>query len=199
MRPYYPSCITNCVDCGVGTIAIGEWYMVKEEIWEEAWAGRRKSWHGKVPGQEILCIGCLETRLGRTLMPSDFTDAPVNNPDKPNMSARLFDRLTKRKRGRPKGSKNKPKVATEAVGPRVLNKRRDVIPNGAVYCGRPSKWGNPFKIGRDGDRDTVCDRFEREILPTLDVSELRGKDLVCHCAPERCHCDAILRKANNDL
>ena len=82
--------------------------------------------------------------------------------------------------------------------PRVLNKHRDVIPKGAVYCGRPSPWGNPFIIGKHGDRDTVCDRFEREILPTLDVSELRGKDLVCYCAPERCHCDAILRKANDD-
>ena len=61
--------------------------------------------------------------------------------------------------------------------PRVLNKHRDVIPKGAVYCGRPSPWGNPFIIGKHGDRDTVCDRFEREILPTLDVSELRGKAL----------------------
>jgi hypothetical protein len=80
--------------------------------------------------------------------------------------------------------------------PRVLNKKRDAIPKGAVYCGRPSRWGNPFVIGKDGDRDTVCDRFEREVLPMLDVSELRGKDLVCFCAPERCHCDAILHKAN---
>jgi hypothetical protein len=80
--------------------------------------------------------------------------------------------------------------------PRVLNKHRHGIPRGAVYCGRGSPWGNPFQIGIDGDRDAVCDRFEREILPTLDVSSLRGKDLVCFCAPKRCHCDAILRKAN---
>ena len=80
--------------------------------------------------------------------------------------------------------------------PRVLNIRSHGIPQGAVYCGRKSPWGNPFKIGRDGDRDAVCDRFEREILPTLDVSMLAGKDLVCWYAPERCHCDAILRKAN---
>ena len=36
--------------------------------WEQAWAGRRKSWHGAVPGQEVLCIGCLEKRVGRTLI-----------------------------------------------------------------------------------------------------------------------------------
>lgn len=80
--------------------------------------------------------------------------------------------------------------------PRVLNKYTDQIPEGAVYCGRPGLWGNPFVVGKHGTRDQVCDRFEREILPTLDVSSLRGKDLVCFCAPLRCHCDAILRKAN---
>ena len=80
--------------------------------------------------------------------------------------------------------------------PKVLNKTRDIIPPDAVYCGRPSKWGNPFVIGRHGDRDAVCDRYEAEILPSLDVSALAGKDLICFCAPCRCHCDAILRKAN---
>jgi hypothetical protein len=83
--------------------------------------------------------------------------------------------------------------------PKVFNKRTDEIPPGAVYCGRPSKWRNPFKLPRkytDADRDYVCDRFEAEVLPSLDVSKLRGKDLVCWCAPKRCHCDAILKKAN---
>jgi len=80
--------------------------------------------------------------------------------------------------------------------PRVLNKHHGSIPPDAVYCGRGSPYGNPFVIGRDGDRDQVCDRFERDVLPTLDVSALRGKDLVCFCAPKRCHCDAILIKAN---
>lgn len=82
--------------------------------------------------------------------------------------------------------------------PRVLNKHRDSVPPGAVYCGRGSPYGNPFVIGKDGDRDEVCDRFEAEILPTLDVAALRGKDLVCFCAPRRCHCDALLQKANAD-
>mgnify|MGYP001600842347 CR=1 FL=1 len=82
--------------------------------------------------------------------------------------------------------------------PKVLNKHRDFIPQGSVYIGRGTRWGNPFKIGVDGDRVEVCDRFEKEVLPTLDVSELKGKDLVCFCAPHRCHGDAILRKANAD-
>lgn len=76
---------------------------------------------------------------------------------------------------------------------RVLNKHKVGIPPGAVYIGRGSPWGNPFKIGRDGTRDEVCDRYEREILPTLDLTPLIGKDLVCFCAPLRCHGNSILR------
>ncbi len=78
----------------------------------------------------------------------------------------------------------------------VHNKYQRTEPPGAVYIGRGSPYGNPFVIGKDGDRDDVCDKFEREILPSLDVSALRGKHLVCFCAPKRCHGDAILKKAN---
>lgn len=80
--------------------------------------------------------------------------------------------------------------------PKVYN-RRYYEPKGAVYCGRPTKYGNPFSIGKDGNRNEVCEKFEKEILPDLDVTELRGKDLVCWCFPLRCHCDAILKKANS--
>jgi hypothetical protein len=85
--------------------------------------------------------------------------------------------------------------------PKVLNKKVDGVPEGAVFCGRGSPWGNPFKLlkpERDGDRDRVCDLFEKYILPHLDVSPLKGKDLVCFCAPKRCHCDALLAKANRE-
>lgn len=75
----------------------------------------------------------------------------------------------------------------------VHNKRWGMTPAGAIYIGRGSRWGNPFVIGKDGDRDEVCDRFEREVLPTLDLAPLIGKDLVCFCAPKRCHGDSILR------
>jgi hypothetical protein len=95
----WPVCVSNCCDCGVGTITLGEWYMVKKEIWEPAWAGRRKSYHGKLPGQEILCIGCLEKRIGRTLCRADFTDADwrsANHPDE-YTSKRLRDRLARRR------------------------------------------------------------------------------------------------------
>ena len=106
---------TNCADCGLGTLW-SEWYKVRDEVWDQAWAGRLKPWH-KLPGQQILCIGCLEQRLGHTLMSCDFTSEPVNNPSDPDMSDRLRDRLTtepvKRKPGR---SKIKPKAVLREQG-----------------------------------------------------------------------------------
>jgi hypothetical protein len=68
-----PTVTSQCADCGLGTITAGEVYMVRDELWEQAWVGRRKSWHGRVPGTEILCLACLEARIGRALVASDFT------------------------------------------------------------------------------------------------------------------------------
>ena len=84
--------------------------------------------------------------------------------------------------------------------PRVLNKSRDGIPAGAVYCGRPSPFGNPFVIGRDGTREQVVDAYSEWIQgqPALlaQLPTLAGRDLVCFCAPQRCHCDVLLKLAN---
>jgi len=98
--------------------------------------------------------------------------------------------------------------------PKVLNKHTDKIPPDAVYVGRPSKWGNPWRVGErhpaDGHRLTREEVIEiyRNELPTmltarddkgkiiLDLHELRGKDLVCWCAPLPCHADILLELAN---
>ena len=73
---------------------------------------------------------------------------------------------------------------------------KDDFPSDAIYIGRGSPYGNPYVVGIHGERGECCDLFEKNILPTLDVSALRGKDLVCHCKPRRCHGDAIFAKAN---
>lgn len=87
--------------------------------------------------------------------------------------------------------------------PRVLNKRwtRTSEFENAVYVGRPSKWGNPYEIGKDGTREEVIELFReyllyggmglKEALP-----ELRGKNLICWCAPLPCHADVLLLEAN---
>ena len=81
--------------------------------------------------------------------------------------------------------------------PRVWNRHHPYPPD-AVYCGRGSPHGNPFRVGVHGDRAKCIRMFEELVLPHLDVSMLRGKDLLCSCAPKPCHCDPILRKANMD-
>lgn len=83
---------------------------------------------------------------------------------------------------------------------RVLNKkyvRHSVLygPN-VVYIGRPSIWGNPFFIGEHGDRKEVIERYREYILRRPDLlaqlPNLKGKDLVCWCAPLPCHGDVLL-------
>ncbi|MCK2239998.1 MULTISPECIES: DUF4326 domain-containing protein [unclassified Crossiella] len=68
-----------------------------------------------------------------------------------------------------------------------------------IYIGRPSKWGNPFVIGRDGNREQVIQRYEQWLLaqPALiaALSELTGKTLGCWCAPHTCHGDVLARLA----
>lgn len=85
--------------------------------------------------------------------------------------------------------------------PKVLNKRTDKIPPTAVYVGRPSKWGNPYKIGEDGTREEVIEKYVDYLLRTglfNDIKELEGKDLVCWCAPLPCHADVLLKLANKE-
>jgi hypothetical protein len=69
-----------------------------------------------------------------------------------------------------------------------------------VYIGRPSKWGNPFSIGPDGNREEVIQKYKEwfwnqpqlvEALP-----ELTGKILGCWCAPLACHGHFLAQLAN---
>ncbi len=69
-----------------------------------------------------------------------------------------------------------------------------------LYIGRPSKWGNPFIIGKDGTRKEVIDKYRTWILGQPDlmdsISELRGKVLGCWCKPNSCHGDILTDLAN---
>ena len=59
----------------------------------------------------------------------------------------------------------------------------------------------------EADRDRVCDMFEQALLRKFErdpdakrrlQEALRGKDLVCWCAPKRCHADILLKYANEE-
>ena len=81
-----------------------------------------------------------------------------------------------------------------------------------TYIGRGSPFGNPFRIGKDGDRDEVInkhrdyffERIESDFLFRDKVMELQGKTLGCYCAPLACHGDTIkafldkIRRENNE-
>ena len=63
-----------------------------------------------------------------------------------------------------------------------------------------SKWANEFGDRPDGSRALVIAKYRTWIVdqPALMAAlpELRGKDLLCWCAPERCHGDVLLDLAN---
>ena len=71
-----------------------------------------------------------------------------------------------------------------------------------VYIGRPSQWGNPFEIGKDGTRQQVIDKYREWVktqpalmsaLPTL-----KGKTLGCWCKPKPCHGDVLAELADKE-
>lgn len=76
----------------------------------------------------------------------------------------------------------------------------------AIYIGRPSKWGNPFShmpntlaTHRTTTRKEAIERYSTWLSKTTHtntIKELRGKDLVCFCAPLPCHGDILLKLAN---
>ena len=83
----------------------------------------------------------------------------------------------------------------------VVNKRTHTPTSNDVYIGRGSMWGNPFRIGRDGERDDVIRMYTAMMVRRLegtdadgwlhDLAKLKGKTLVCYCAPLACHGDVL--------
>ena len=71
-----------CIDCKIDTR--DEHYFVNLDLWMKAVGSK----HG------MVCILCLEKRIGRKLNSKDFTDCYINNPRKNTMSERLVNRIT---------------------------------------------------------------------------------------------------------
>ncbi|MCJ7624981.1 MAG: DUF4326 domain-containing protein [Anaerolineaceae bacterium] len=69
-----------------------------------------------------------------------------------------------------------------------------------IYIGRPSKWGNPFEIGKDGTRDEVIQKYKvwikEQPLLLNNLGELKGKRIACWCAPLPCHGDVLAEMAD---
>jgi hypothetical protein len=102
------------------------------------------------------------------------------------------------------------------VTPRVYSRRKgaDPIPAGAVYVGRGTPWGNPFKasVPTREEHTKVVARYRDAVLNGTASgayvaavrSQLRGKDLVCWCQspsdedPLPCHATVLLEIANEE-
>lgn len=79
----------------------------------------------------------------------------------------------------------------------VVNKYKEEYD---VYIGRGSKWGNPYPITVEQDRDMVISLYKQHLwsqiksgeITTKDLLELDGKRLGCFCKPQACHGDIIV-------
>ncbi len=88
-----------------------------------------------------------------------------------------------------------------AYMPKVYNRKTGDEPATAAYVGRPTPYGNPFVIGKHGTREEVVDKYRQYVrrnpkLRAMIKRRLKGRDLVCWCAPLPCHADVILEIAN---
>jgi len=85
------------------------------------------------------------------------------------------------------------KIETKIVH---CNKENFDIYIGRPSKGRPSKWGNPFREGKDGTRKEVINKYRKYILSNKELldslGELEGKVLGCWCKPKACHGDVLI-------
>lgn len=84
----------------------------------------------------------------------------------------------------------------------VYNYKIDEIPHGCARIMRSSYWGNPYVIGKDGDRGQVIEQYrilmryrlkcnrERFVAKLTKLAQSNG--LVCCCSPLPCHGDVIV-------
>ena len=91
------------------------------------------------------------------------------------------------------------------------------LPDNTVVVSRPTPWGNPFKVGVDGDAARSVELYTTMLAGYFCIScktefdaqkaavayarrnikKLRGKNLACWCRLDKpCHADVLLKIAN---
>ncbi len=88
---------------------------------------------------------------------------------------------------------------------RIVNLKHepDAVARGAVRIDRRTRWGNPYRIGRDGTRDEVITRYRAHLwrqirsgeIALADLASLDSRDLACWCHPKPCHGTVLARAA----
>lgn len=82
-----------------------------------------------------------------------------------------------------------------------IGRKGVVLIDGKRFPPQDSIFANPFKVGRDGTREEVIDKYKQELIAKVvsgeiteeDVLNLKGKTLGCWCSPEPCHGDVLLK------
>ena len=77
------------------------------------------------------------------------------------------------------------------------------VVDNTVLIDRRTRWGNPYRLGADGDREQVIARYRTDLWRRIRagevaLEELAGLDgcwLACWCAPLPCHGDVLARAA----
>lgn len=76
-------------------------------------------------------------------------------------------------------------------------------PAGGIIVARPTKWGNPYKLGPRCTRAQMVSKYEARLAAMPEkkrhefLAPLHGKPLGCWCAlDEPCHADVLLKWAN---
>jgi hypothetical protein len=99
----------------------------------------------------------------------------------------------------------------------VGNVRNGLLPNHDIhlYCGRGNapagmvnaRLGNPHHMNGESQRHIVCELYEADLVDDAHphwklitrigerLAEGKSIALYCFCAPKRCHCDTIKKKA----
>jgi hypothetical protein len=74
-----------------------------------------------------------------------------------------------------------------------------------VFIGRPSIWGNPFKIGMHGSREEVIELYRQYLIEhphliELAREQLKGMVLGCYCdyPKQDCHGRILIEMMNDD-
>jgi len=98
---------------------------------------------------------------------------------------------------------------------RIVNKYKRISEGPNIYCGRGSPLGNPYRMKGPYDRDRVCDEYEKYFDHCVKVIGDKGMvnqlnkiatlankgdvNIVCFCAPKRCHCETIKRHVEEQM
>ena len=84
---------------------------------------------------------------------------------------------------------------------RVQQKRGRALPPGVRSVARPSRWGNPWRLEREADREMILARYRAWLDQRLAedpafLDPLRpAAGLACYCPLDRpCHADILLAR-----